>query len=129
MAASRRPPAFFRSASARHWTAALVCVIAPRSGSRKNRTQSPSLSQKRPVGFLFAIGDELSAISLRKHFASESARFYCKDVMKRLLLKNWRAKLISLLLATTLWYLIKKNVATTPSPSESASPAPAAEKR
>jgi hypothetical protein len=26
--------------------------------------------------------------------------------------------LISLLLATTLWYLIKKNVATTPSPSE-----------
>jgi len=49
--------------------------------------------------------------------------------MKRLLLKNWRAKLISLLLATTLWYLIKKNVATTPSPSESASPAPAAEKR
>jgi hypothetical protein len=26
--------------------------------------------------------------------------------------------LISLLLATTLWFLIKKNVATTPSPSE-----------
>jgi len=49
--------------------------------------------------------------------------------MKRLLLKNWRAKLISLLLATTLWYLIKKNVATTPSPSEMNSPAPAAEKR
>jgi YbbR domain-containing protein len=38
--------------------------------------------------------------------------------MKRLILKNWQAKLISLLLATTLWYLIKKNVATTPSPSE-----------
>jgi YbbR domain-containing protein len=38
--------------------------------------------------------------------------------MKRLILKNWRAKLISLLLATMLWYLIKKNVATTPSPSE-----------
>jgi YbbR domain-containing protein len=41
--------------------------------------------------------------------------------MKRLILKNWRAKLISLLLATTLWYLIKKNVATTPSRSEPAS--------
>jgi YbbR domain-containing protein len=43
--------------------------------------------------------------------------------MKRLILKNWQAKLISLLLATTLWYLIKKNVATTPSPSEVNGPA------
>jgi hypothetical protein len=33
------------------------------------------------------------------------------------LLQNWRAKLISLLLAITVWYLIKKNVETTPSPS------------
>jgi YbbR domain-containing protein len=49
--------------------------------------------------------------------------------MKRLILKNWRAKLISLLLATTLWYLIKKNVATTPSPSESASGATTTERR
>jgi hypothetical protein len=32
------------------------------------------------------------------------------------LLNNWRAKLISLLLATTVWYLIKKNIETTPSP-------------
>ena len=38
--------------------------------------------------------------------------------MKKLILNNWRAKLTSLLLATALWYLIKKNVATTPSPSE-----------
>jgi YbbR domain-containing protein len=44
--------------------------------------------------------------------------------MKRLILNNWRAKLISLLLATTLWYLIKKNVATTPSPFERPSQAP-----
>jgi YbbR domain-containing protein len=49
--------------------------------------------------------------------------------MKRLILKNWRAKLISLLLATTLWYLIKKNVATTPLPSESTSAAAMTEKR
>ncbi|PYL40802.1 MAG: hypothetical protein DMF36_02140 [Verrucomicrobia bacterium] len=35
----------------------------------------------------------------------------------RLTLENWRAKLISLLLATTVWYLIKKNIETTPSPS------------
>jgi YbbR domain-containing protein len=45
--------------------------------------------------------------------------------MKRLILNNWRAKLISLLLATTLWYLIKKNVATTQSPFERPSQAPA----
>ena len=38
--------------------------------------------------------------------------------MKNLILQNWGAKLISLLLAITLWYLIKKNVATTPSPYE-----------
>jgi hypothetical protein len=47
----------------------------------------------------------------------------------RLTLENWRAKLISLLLATMLWYLIKKNITTTPSPSESQSPAPVTEKR
>ena len=40
--------------------------------------------------------------------------------MKKLILNNWRAKLISLLLATTLWYLIKKNVATTLSPFDNA---------
>jgi YbbR domain-containing protein len=47
----------------------------------------------------------------------------------RLTLKNWRAKLISLLLATMLWYLIKKNVATTPSPSERPSGTPITETR
>jgi YbbR domain-containing protein len=49
-------------------------------------------------------------------------------MMKKLILKNWQAKIISLLLATTLWYLIKKNVATTPSPSEGAA-APAEQSR
>ena len=38
--------------------------------------------------------------------------------MKKLILNNWRAKLTSLLLAIALWYLIKKNVTTTPSPSD-----------
>src|SRR5206468_11500299 len=90
---------------------------------------SRSLSRKRPVGFLFAIGGELSAILRRKHFASGSARFYCTDVMKRLLLKNWRAKLISPLLATTPWYPIKKNLATTHPPSEAASPPRAGQRR
>src|SRR5207247_4515814 len=45
----------------------------------------------------------------------------------KLTLENWRAKLISLLLATMLWYLIKKNLTTTSSPSEGASPAPVTE--
>jgi len=49
-------------------------------------------------------------------------------MMKKLLLKNWHAKLISLILATALWYLIKKNVATTPSPSELSSPPEATQK-
>ena len=39
------------------------------------------------------------------------------------LLNNRRAKLISLLLTTTVWYLIKKNVETTPRPLESFSEA------
>ena len=36
----------------------------------------------------------------------------------RLTLENWRAKLVSLLLAIMVWYLIEKNVETTPSVSE-----------
>jgi YbbR domain-containing protein len=47
----------------------------------------------------------------------------------RLTLENWRAKLISLLLATMLWYLIKKNVTTTASPSEGPSFTPITETR
>jgi YbbR domain-containing protein len=46
----------------------------------------------------------------------------------RVTLENWRAKLISLLLATMLWYLIKKNI-TTPAASENPSPTPVTETR
>jgi YbbR domain-containing protein len=49
--------------------------------------------------------------------------------MKKLILNNWRAKLISLLLATTLWYLIKKNLATTASPFEGEPPANQSDRR
>jgi hypothetical protein len=49
--------------------------------------------------------------------------------MKKLILNNWPAKLTSVLLATALWYLIKKNVTTTPSPSDFYRPPPAAESR
>jgi hypothetical protein len=45
------------------------------------------------------------------------------------LLENWRAKLISLLLATTVWYLIKKNITMTPSSPQKSSPAPVTEMR
>jgi hypothetical protein len=34
--------------------------------------------------------------------------------MKRLLLNNWRAKLMALTVATAVWYLIKKNVDVAP---------------
>jgi hypothetical protein len=47
----------------------------------------------------------------------------------RLTLENWRAKLISLLLAIMVWYLIKKNVATSPAPSERAPGTPITETR
>ena len=33
--------------------------------------------------------------------------------MKNLLLKNWEAKLLALLAASTLWFLIKKTIDTT----------------
>lgn len=36
------------------------------------------------------------------------------ETMKRLLLENWRAKLMALIVATAVWYLIKKNVDETP---------------
>jgi hypothetical protein len=47
----------------------------------------------------------------------------------RLTLQNWRAKLTSLLLAMTIWYLIKKNITPTPSPFEKSFPAPVTETR
>jgi YbbR domain-containing protein len=36
--------------------------------------------------------------------------------MKRFFLENWQAKLMSLIVATALWYLIKKNVDSAPEP-------------
>jgi hypothetical protein len=47
----------------------------------------------------------------------------------RFTLQNWRAKLISLLLAATVWYLIKKNIAPTSSPSEDFSAAAVSQTR
>jgi hypothetical protein len=47
----------------------------------------------------------------------------------RLTLENWRVKLTCVLIATTLWYLIKKNIDMTASPSERSSPAPVTETR
>ncbi|HZC59004.1 MAG TPA: hypothetical protein VE154_03350 [Chthoniobacterales bacterium] len=34
--------------------------------------------------------------------------------MKRLFLENWRAKLMSLIVATAVWYLVKKNIDVSP---------------
>ena len=35
-------------------------------------------------------------------------------IMKRLFMENWRAKLMAWIVATAVWYLIKKNVDETP---------------
>jgi hypothetical protein len=65
-----------------------------------------------------------------KRLTSKNWRAKLLSVLRaRLTLENWRAKLMSVLLATTIWYLIKKNVATKTSPSETSSPAPVTEKR
>ena len=34
--------------------------------------------------------------------------------MKRLFLENWQAKLMALIVATAVWYLIKRNVEVSP---------------
>src|SRR5437660_10559788 len=84
----------------------------------------------------------LTAISLGRRFVNASGKFCCTANMKgqtsknwrsilvsvlwtRLTLENWRATLVSLLLATTVWYLSKRNVETTPSVSERPLPTPA----
>src|SRR5438045_440423 len=126
------PPllASFRSASGKHSTGASACGIARAWESPRNQMQSRWLFRKRPARFQSATGGGSSAILPRKHSKSALARFSCKALMKKLILNNWRAKLTSLLLATTLWYLIKKNVATTPSPFDQlGSEAPTSEKR
>src|SRR5262245_15419325 len=79
---------------------------------------SRSSSQKRRAPFRSATGAGLSGILRQRHSGSGSVKFCSIVTMKKLILNNWRAKLTSLLLATALWYLIKKNVATTPSRSE-----------
>src|SRR4029077_1577317 len=98
------------------------------------------------AGFPFAIGGELSAILLWRRFGNASRKLCCTAIMKgqtsknwhamlvsvlwtRLTLENWRAKLISLVLATTVWYLIKKTITTTASSSEGPSPTPVTETR
>ena len=115
-------------------------------GHRGIGRRGGNLPPKRRAAFPFAIGGELSAISLRRRFVNASRKFCRTAIMKRLTsenwrakllsvlrarltLENWRAKLMSVLLATMVWYLIKKNVATTPSPSETSSPAPVTETR
>jgi len=101
---------------------------------------------RRRTGFLFAIGGELTAISLGRRFVNASGKLCCTANMKgqtsknwrsilvsilwtRLTLENWGAKLVSLLLAIAVWYLIKKSVETTLSVSERPSPTPVTETR
>src|SRR5437588_5374722 len=65
--------------------------------------------------------DSARKILLHSNYEGTDLEELARDIgfrlWTRLTLENWRAKLISLLLATTVWYLIKKNIETTPSPS------------
>jgi hypothetical protein len=36
-----------------------------------------------------------------------------KSTVKRFFVENWRAKLMSLIVASAVWYVIKKNITTT----------------
>src|SRR3954452_7396250 len=100
--------ASFPSASARHWIAVLDYVTAPDSVLPRNRTQSLSLCPKKRAQFPFVIVAESSATLPQRPSVSAFLKFYCIASMKRVILKNWHAKLISLLLATTRWVFIKK---------------------
>jgi YbbR domain-containing protein len=42
------------------------------------------------------------------------------QLMKRFFLENWQAKLMCLIVATAVWYLIKKNVDSVPAEIQSA---------
>ena len=42
------------------------------------------------------------------------SRTRLRENMKRFFLENWRAKLMALIVATAVWYLIKKNVDVAP---------------
>jgi hypothetical protein len=37
-----------------------------------------------------------------------------KNILKRFFVENWRAKLMSLIVACAVWYVIKKNITTSP---------------
>jgi hypothetical protein len=37
-----------------------------------------------------------------------------KKILKRFFVENWRAKLMSLIVACAVWYVIKKNITTSP---------------
>jgi hypothetical protein len=37
-----------------------------------------------------------------------------KTTVRRFLVENWRAKLMSLIVASAVWYVIKKNITTMP---------------
>ena len=37
-----------------------------------------------------------------------------KSTVKRFFFENWRAKLMSLIVASAVWYVIKKNITTMP---------------
>jgi hypothetical protein len=69
-------------------------------------------------------------VNMEGQTSNNLRRIFVSILWTRVTLENWRAKLISLLLATTVWYLIKKNVeATPPVLGSSSSPTPVTEMR
>ena len=123
-----------------------ICQINNAGAALKHSKPRFAISNRAGPGFPFAIGGELRAILVWRRFVNASRKLCCTPIMKgqtsknwramlvsvlwtRLTLENWRAKLISLVLATTVWYLIKKSITTTESPSERPSPTPVTETR
>jgi hypothetical protein len=104
-------------------------------GETSERWDAPhSICQRRRVERNFRDVSQSSAeILLHRDYEETDMKNWRTKLISilrmRLTLENWRAKLISLLLATMLWYLIKKNITTTSSPSENPSRAPVTETR
>jgi hypothetical protein len=100
-------------------------------GTTRRRTRANSFSSSTSTWRMISIPrGKFCCTAMMKGQTSKNWRAILVSVLwTRLTLENWRAKLISLLVAMTIWYLIKKNMTPTPSRFETSSQAPVTETR